>query len=155
MPLPTVGFDCIELSFTENSLPAGTIIYQRISSNCLREQSFIILQVYKTRRLVATGTAISAMSNLYGGKKSDLTKGPVDKLKELEWQKERDGGSREDLESMIPDVCRVDIPFGGNFFLRIIDCAADMSESSIYREIYHQSHWVFIVYISGQGNAGR
>ncbi|CAD7943630.1 unnamed protein product [Amoebophrya sp. A25] len=53
---------------------------------------------------------------------------------------------REDPEHLLPDILRHDFDFGGNFYLRVLDCHARLSESSLYRNLYHQAHWVFIVY---------
>jgi len=46
----------------------------------------------------------------------------------------------------VPDIVRVDIPFGGGFCLRILDVSNNLSDSAIYRKLYHQCHWVFITY---------
>ncbi|CAD7962929.1 unnamed protein product [Amoebophrya sp. A120] len=53
---------------------------------------------------------------------------------------------REDPEHFLPDLVRHDMDFGGGFNLRILDCHARLSESSLYRNLYGQAHWVFIVY---------
>jgi len=54
---------------------------------------------------------------------------------------------REDPEHFLPDIVRHDFDYGGGFNLRILDCHARLSESSLYRRsLYSQAHWVFVVY---------